>query len=105
MRLVPGAGLSSNKRAQGPEHRSFVREVESAAVARQRRFGALIEQGLHGLGGIHVLVAPEPAAPLHILRRMPLNRFSRRSRRHAEIEKTPSENSRKSHNDPGFEHP
>ena len=58
MRLVPGAGLSSNERAQGPEHRSFVREVESAAVARQRRFGALIEQGLHGLGGIHVLVAP-----------------------------------------------
>ena len=105
MRLVPGAGLSSNERAQGPEHRSFVREVESAAVARQRRFGALIEQGLHGLGGIHVLVAPEPAAPLHILRRMPLNRFSGRSRRHAEIARIPPEESRRSPSDPGFGDP
>ena len=105
MRLVPGAGLSSNERAQGPEHRSFVREVESAAVARQRRFGALIEQGLHGLGGIHVLVAPKPAAPLHILRRMPQNRFSGRSRRHAEIARIPPEESRRSPSDPGFGDP
>ena len=39
----------------------FIGELECAVVAGERRLGAAIDQCLHGLGGVHVLLAHEPA--------------------------------------------